>query len=509
VARVGESSVTEDAGLELDPFSGADVEAAPHAPAWGLFALGVLALVGAGGALLLQEALPERFPSLLEMVMLRPALTGVPSDFFPPSAWALALLSWGLLALALAVGHRLALRAGSPLETGGLESVALVLVPGLGLVGGPYVLRALGKAAESRKVGLRLRLGERAVVAVLLYVGAVALAIAEARSPGELAHGAALAARLLSGVAFCTVLAGAGRAFGVLARSGSRPVGREASEARSASALVWAGMLVATGAAVAGVWFFRSEWRACEPGTTLRHTAGQGSERVSACVLPDGRRQGPEWIRRLDGRLLASGEYQAGQRHGTFRTLGEKGALLEERTYIESRPHGTWTLYQADGERLLAEGYADGLLEGPSTLYHPNGHPRFLKNYQKGVAHGRHATWFESGQVEVEGAYEQGKPSGPWAQQDKEGKVIKQWNAGGTTSEDTAGVALLASSGAALRAGHTPRWWKERLELLRDRAAKDPAFVVLYELTLRRARANGFAVVEKPEGLVLALQPVP
>ncbi|HEX8438409.1 hypothetical protein [Archangium sp.] len=491
------------------PSAGADVEEAPREPAWGLFALGVLTLVGTGGALLIQEALPERFPSLLEMVVLRPALTGVPSDFFPTSAWGLALLSWGLLALALGVGHRLALRAGSPLEIGGLESVALVLVPGLGLVGGPYVLRALGKAAESRKAGSRLRLGERALLAVLLYAGAVALTIAEARSPGALVHAAALVARLLSGAAFAAVLAGVGRAFGVLARCGGRPVGRTRGEG-SGPALVWAGMLAATGVALAGVWFFRSEWRACEPGTALRHTSGPGGERVSACVLPSGRRQGPEWVRGSDGRLLASGKYHAGQRHGSFRTLSEKGVLLEERTYAEGRPHGTWTLYQPSGERLLAEGYADGLLEGPSTLYHPNGNPRFLKNYQKGVAHGPHSTWFESGLVEVEGAFEQGKPSGWWAQRDQEGKVARQWSAGVTASEDTAGVlALGVSNGGTLRAGHTPRWWKERLELLRNKAARDPTFVALYELTLRRARANGFTVFEKPEGMVVALQPVP
>ena len=160
------------------------------------------------------------------------------------------------------------------------------------------------------------------------------------------------------------------------------------------------------------------------------------------------------------------------------------------------------------------------MLEGPSTLYHSNGNKRFLKHYQKGLAHGRHATWFESGLVEEEGAFEQGRPSGWWVKRDKEGKVLKQWSAGLSASSDTAGVAAVlmaaaslpapgSADGAALRAGHTLEWWKERLELLRYKAANDPASVALYELTLRRARANGFTVIEQPQGMVLALEPTP
>ena len=103
---------------------------------------------------------------------------------------------------------------------------------------------------------------------------------------------------------------------------------------------------------------------------------------------------------------------------------------------------------------------------------------------------------------------------------DREGKVLKQWSAGLSTSGDTAGVAAVlmaaaslpapgATDGPALRAGHTLQWWKERLELLKYKAASDPASVALYELTLRRARANGFEVIEHPQGVVLALEPAP
>ncbi|MFY0569143.1 toxin-antitoxin system YwqK family antitoxin [Archangium lansingense] len=499
-------------------------ECSPDARARGMLALGLLALAGSGGVLLVQAALPERFPSLLQMAVRMLAPIGAPSDFFPATTWGLALLPWLLLALGLGVGYRLARRAGALSDLEGLELVAFVLVPGLHLVGGPYVLKMLGAAAESRKAGLRLWLGTRALVAVLLHVGAVALELSAVREPGESQLMVALAARIVSVAAFAAVLSGVGRALGVLVRFVAKPVGKKGLAAHvggaSRPALGWAAMLAATGVAIAGVWFFRSEGRACESGTVLRHLGDAGGQRVFACVLPDGSRQGPEWVRGLDGRLLAHGEYVAGQRHGTFRSWSEKGVLLEERSYAEGKPHGTWTLYQAGGQRLLDEAYADGVLEGPSTLYHSVGNKRLLKHYQKGLAHGRHSTWFDSGLVEEEGAFEEGRRSGWWVKRDRDGKVVKQWSAGLSTSSDTAGVAAVltaaaslqapgATEGPTLRSGHTLEWWKERLELLRYKAEKDPASVALYELTLRRARANGFEVIEQPQGVAIALEPTP
>ena len=334
-------------------------ERSPDAAGWAALALGLLALAGSGAVLLVQAALSERFPSLLGMAVRMLAPIGAPSDFFSPSAWGLALLPWVLLALALGVGYRLARRAGAPLDMGGVEWVALVLVPGLHLVGGPYVLKALGAAAESRKAGLRLWLGTRALVAVVLHAGAVVLELSAAVSPGSFQLMAALAARVASVAAFAAGVVRYGQGLwraGALRREAGGKQGRGGAHTEGSSgpsSSVWAAMLVATGVAIAGVWFFRSEGRACEPGTAPRHLGGSGGQQVLACVLPDGSKQGPEWVRGPDGRLLARGEYRAGQRHGLFRTWDGKGVLLEERSYAEDKPHGTWTLYQAGGQRLL------------------------------------------------------------------------------------------------------------------------------------------------------------
>lgn len=486
------------AGVRRQPEARTVEERAPGAREWRLLGLGVLALVGVGGVLLVQEALPERFPPLLEMGVLRPLLTGAPSDFFPPSAWALALLPWGLFALALGVAERLARRAGVPLD--GLEWVALALLPGLNLVGAPYAMKALGTAAESRKQGLRLRPGTWAAVAVLLQAVAVALALGGSRSPGEALSGVAWVARLLSVAALGVVLAQVGRALGVLVRFVGTPEGGS-----NAPSPLWAGMLAATAVALVGVGYFRSSARACEPGTSPRQTRNAAGTWVSECVLPNGTKQGAEWKRGPEGRLLASGAYLAGQRHGTFRTWSERGVLLEELPYAGGLPHGKWTLFLPGGQRLLEETYVEGQLDGTSTAYHANGTPRLLKGYQKGVAHGRYATWFDSGLVEEEGTFEQGQASGVWVKRDRSGKVLEERNRGGT-----AGMSALMTAGAsanALRAGHTTQWWKERLEQLRNRAMREPELVALYELTLRRARSSGFVVQEKPEGLVLALEP--
>ncbi|PTL85020.1 hypothetical protein DAT35_08245 [Vitiosangium sp. GDMCC 1.1324] len=101
--------------------------------------------------------------------------------------------------------------------------------------------------------------------------------------------------------------------------------------------------------------------------------------------------------------------------------------------------------------------------------------------------------------------------------------MVKQWSEGGLSADEaTAGVsavfmgdATLASSRAAgpsdvveLRAGHTREWWQERLGQLKGKAEKDSGSAALYALTLQRAKANGFVVFEKPEGVELALEPV-
>ncbi|QRK10804.1 hypothetical protein JQX13_12460 [Archangium violaceum] len=500
-----------------------------------LFAVGVLALVGTGAVLLTQGLLPARFPPLLTMLVWVPALTGAPSDFFAPSAWVLSLLPWGLFALALAVGHRLSLWARVPMEQGLVEWLALALVPGVHLVGGPLVLGELGSSAESLEPGLRLRLKVRTVAAVALDVLSVSFGIQAAREPGEVLFVAALALRVLSVAAFAGVLFGVGRALRVLARGSEAPVttggkgrgwGSAARRGGSRGPLVTAAWAVALGVCVVAVplvWFIRSEARTCESGTALRSTQGAGGRWVGACVLPDGRRQGRAQTRAWDGRLLESGEYRQGQRHGTFRMWSERGVLLEESSYAEGQPDGRWKLYRADGQRALEMGYAGGQLSGESTTYYANGNPRYRKNYQRGVVHGRHARWFESGLVEVEGAFNQGRPSGWWVQRNAEGKVVKQWSEGGLSAdEETAGVsavfmgdATLASSRVMgpsdvveLRAGHTREWWQKRLGELKIEAGRDSESAALYQLTLRRARANGFVVFEKTEGVELALEPV-
>ncbi|OJH42530.1 hypothetical protein BON30_04885 [Cystobacter ferrugineus] len=501
----------------------------------GLFALGVLGLVGTGVVLITQAALPERFPSLLAMTVWVTALTWVPSDFFPASAWVLALLPWGLFALALSMGHLLARRARVPFEQDAVQWVALALLPGVHLVGGPFVLGELGLTAESQTSGLRLHLKVKTVVAVVLHVLAVVLGIRAARDSGEFLLLAAMVVRALSVAAFAVVLVGMGRALQVLMRAsdelvasggtgrGWGPAARMGGSRRPLVMAAWAGALGATVVAIPGVWFFQREARTCAPGTEPSHTEGFEERRVSACVLPDGRKQGAEHVRAANGRLLERGEYREGKRHGLFRTWNEQGVLLEELSYAEGLPDGKWKLYWPDGQRALEMGYAKGTLEGENTTYYTNGNPRYRRTYQKGVVHGRHASWFESGLVEVEGAFNQGRPSGWWVRRNAEGRVVKQWSEGGLSADEaTAGVsaifmgdATLASSRvtapsdvAELRAGHTQAWWQKRLAQLKGKAGKDPKSAALYELTLQRARANGFVIREKSEGVELSLEPV-
>jgi hypothetical protein len=488
-------------------------ERAPDATGWALLGLGLVSLVGTGAAWFVQTALPEHFPSLMTMAVRMFGPPGAASDFFPPSAWSLALASWGLLALALGVGHQLARRAGVPLDMGALGWVALVLQPGLNLVSGPAVLRSLGAAALSRRPGARLWLGTRTLVAVLLHTGAVVLDACALRDPDEGLALAALVARLVAMAAFVAVMCGVARAFWILSRSSAKAPATQrlfTFERLSGPELGWVAMVALVGVVLAGVWYWRGDGRACGPGTASRLSEGPAGQRVLACVLPDGRAQGPRWVRGPEGRLLERSEYRAGQPHGPWRAWSERGQPWEERAYADGQAHGTWTLYHPGGWRWLEETFVEGQREGPTTLFLKHGNKRMLKHYQKGLAHGPRTLWFDSGGEEETGLFEQGRPTGVWVKRDASGKVLKQWDASLPAGMES--VFLLAGSTAEesqLRAGHTQSWWKQRLEMLRARAQRDPAAEALYQLTLRRARNNGFAVLERPEGVVIAMQPTP
>ena len=487
-------------------------EHAPDARGWALLGLGLVALTGTAGAWCLQTALPDRFPSLMTLGVRMFGPPGAASDFFPASAWWLALASWALLALGLGVGHQLARRAGARPHMSALEWAALVLQPGLNLVSGPYVMRALGAAARSRQPALRLWLGTRALVAMLLHTGAVVLDAWALRTANEDLAAGALAASLAAMAAFVAVLCGSVRSLWVLSRLGLQAAELRGEPTRvrlSGPTLGWAAMVAAVALVIGGVWYGRADARECGSGTSARWSEDDQGQRGLACVLPDGRGQGPRWVRGHDGRLLERGEFLAGQPQGTFRTWGARGQPWEERTYASGLPHGTWTLYHPGGWRWLEQTYVEGLLEGPTTLYLEHGSKRLLKHYQKGLAHGPRTLWFDSGIEEETGLFEQGQRTGLWTRRDRSGKVLKQWNAALPEGLETASTMGGAAEEILLRAGHTQSWWKQRLELLRNKARVDPATEPLYQLTLRRARANGFAVLERPEGVVLAMEPTP
>ncbi|MEM7162610.1 MAG: hypothetical protein AAF487_09260 [Bacteroidota bacterium] len=137
-----------------------------------------------------------------------------------------------------------------------------------------------------------------------------------------------------------------------------------------------------------------------------------------------------------DGRVISSGGYKEGQKHGTHRIFDENGEVSSGTIYefgirmAEGRVdkngsfEGEWKLYYPTGE-LRAEGeYKDGKKVKQWKFYHKNGSIEQKGKYVKGKPHGEWRWFYESGDLHREELYRKGKEDGLSVEYDINGEII-------------------------------------------------------------------------------------
>ena len=89
------------------------------------------------------------------------------------------------------------------------------------------------------------------------------------------------------------------------------------------------------------------------------------------CVGPNGRRQGL-WHKKDGDTVVAQHTYQDGIRNGPYTKFLPQGRPSVSGQFLAGEPHGTWKLYDETGRLNQQETYESGKLNGPFYRWYPN-----------------------------------------------------------------------------------------------------------------------------------------
>lgn len=121
------------------------------------------------------------------------------------------------------------------------------------------------------------------------------------------------------------------------------------------------------------------------------------------------------------GRKIEATEYRDGKKSGLSRQWSaNSGNLVYEGTYRDGKPVGTHEKWYDDGKKLSESVFetqgADTVME--EIQWHVNGQKKAHYQYVNGQHHGSYERWFMDGKPEEKGRYGNGKRVGEW----------KRWN---------------------------------------------------------------------------------
>lgn len=271
------------------------------------------------------------------------------------------------------------------------------------------------------------------------------------------------------------------------------------------------------------VYFAKKEALDCGPGGSLTTTT-VGSERVLYCAK-DGLPNGPWRQRTKDGVEQIS--YVAGKISGPYTAFYRDGAIKERGSLTDKKKIGNWITYAPDGTKLEQVSYVNDKLEGPAVKYFPDGKNAETKSYHVGKLDGKFTSFHETGAKAEEGDYLNGQKVGHWTTWNAQGVVVeeKEYAKGGAPPVTTtpgegpqAGepgetVASGGNTGTAppppspalaarevtehrFFAGRPLEWWGDRLTRIKQRVGSGDLDAKVYELTKKRAQANGLVVMD-------------
>lgn len=137
-----------------------------------------------------------------------------------------------------------------------------------------------------------------------------------------------------------------------------------------------------------------------------------GVKVAEGIVDKSGNFTGPWQLFYPNGKLKAKGTYEGGKRIEDWVFYFENGKELQKGKYKDGKPHGNWRWYFENGELRRNENYRKGYEEGESVEYDENGELIGKGEYLEGYKEGE---WYlKSGDHIEKGSYVEGERDGDW-----------------------------------------------------------------------------------------------
>ncbi|HYV47486.1 MAG TPA: hypothetical protein VFA20_21650 [Myxococcaceae bacterium] len=275
------------------------------------------------------------------------------------------------------------------------------------------------------------------------------------------------------------------------------------------------------------VYVSKRESLECGKGGSLTTTSVGSGERALYCQR-DGFPEGPWRVRTKNG--LEQFNYTGGKILGPYTLFYPDGTPKVTGSLNEKKKVGTWTTFGPDGMKTEQVSYANDKLEGPSVKFFPDGKVAQQKNYRMDKLEGKYLAYHPGGAKAEEGDYVAGQKVGRWMSWNPQGLVVedKDWGKPGAPGTNATGVASQQNpeqGGPTTQTGGTPgttagpapqtpalavrevtehrffagrplEWWEDRLTRIKQRVGTGDLDAKVYELTKKRAQANGLEVMD-------------
>ena len=118
-----------------------------------------------------------------------------------------------------------------------------------------------------------------------------------------------------------------------------------------------------------------------------------------------GKLDGPALVYARNGKVIARGDYHAGNKNGTWLIYTINGKKLKEKlNYIEGEPDGYWEIYD-NGKLSKRLHFANGKKEGEWISFYPDGKTEEVAHYKDGKGYGEAKAYFLNGKIRSSGNF--------------------------------------------------------------------------------------------------------
>lgn len=97
------------------------------------------------------------------------------------------------------------------------------------------------------------------------------------------------------------------------------------------------------------------------------------------------------------------------------------GKMIETGQFSKGKKHGEWITYSTKGQLIRKFSYANGQLHGPVQLFYPDGTAKVSAYFTNGLPDSSWQYFTPRGKVWITGTYQSGAPQGQWVIRDKKG----------------------------------------------------------------------------------------